>query len=209
MKNKSSGQLRAFRAAGYVVALSFFLSCTAPDDFSSPCVSGDCDAKMIFPVSPDKNGYYHMELNWTREFLPYFMVEVEADVILHRFRYNGVSHVTATFDSNASWFIGSNLVFVESIYNPFTSNTTNAGNSLPIATQNINLAQFSGVKVNVVQGTGIKFNEKNGKLYSKRTVGPIPPSMIGDTITLFMKVFWDAGMSSQEKDHYKLKFIVE
>jgi hypothetical protein len=33
--------------------------------------------------------------------------------------------------------------------------------------------------------------------------------MIGDTITLFMMVFWDAGMSSQGKDHYKLKFIVE
>lgn len=184
------------------------ISCTTNDEFST-CVSGDCNAKMIFPVSPDENGYYHMKLDWTREFLPYFGVDIEASLISEEYRYNGVSVASVEFDSNTQWRLGDNVVFTEPLYNPFISNTTSSGVQLPVGTKTINLNQFSGVILNIVQGTELYFKELDGKLYTKRIVGPIPPVVIGDTITLFMKVFWDAGSKSILKDHYKEKFIVE
>lgn len=190
------------------VAVIFLLSCTKSEDIST-CLDGKCDAKMIFPVLPDENGYYHVKLDWTREYLPYFTVEVEATPVVDEYRYNGISHVTAAFDSDTVWTIGEEVTFTEPLYNPFTSNVTGSGTTLSTSTRIVNLSQFSGMTLNIVQGTEIYFNEVNDKLYTKRVVGPIPPVAIGDTITLYMKVFWDAGSASQWNNKYFEKFIVE
>jgi hypothetical protein len=66
----------------------------------------------------------------------------------------------------------------------------------------------SGVEVNVVQETTIYFSESPARLESKRVVGPFPPQMVGDTITINMEIFWDAGMDSVIKN-YSEKFIVK
>jgi hypothetical protein len=44
---------------------------------------------------------------------------------------------------------------------------------------------------------------------SRRYLGPFIPEMIGDTITVNMRILWDAGDNSIVKDHYEQKFIVE
>jgi len=49
----------------------------------------------------------------------------------------------------------------------------------------------------------------DGRFTTKRTVGPISQEFLGDTITVYMKVFWDAGSNSVEKDHYIGKYIIE
>ena len=46
-------------------------------------------------------------------------------------------------------------------------------------------------------------------MQSKRVLGPFIPQMIGDTITIAMKIQWDAGIYSQTKEDYLAKFIVE
>ena len=52
-------------------------------------------------------------------------------------------------------------------------------------------------------------DDSNGEFTTKRTVGPIPPSLEGDTISVYMKVFWDAGLESIEKGNFIEKYIIE
>jgi hypothetical protein len=80
---------------------------------------------------------------------------------------------------------------------------------IPYDNTTIYLNQFEGTIVPVVQSTEIYFSEDNlGNYKSRRTVGPFPPSMIGDTISIFMKVKWDIG-ENLIKDGYFEKFIIE
>ena len=51
-------------------------------------------------------------------------------------------------------------------------------------------------------------NENIKELYGKRIVGPFPPELIGDTISIYMKIKWDIG-DILITDHYVEKFIVE
>jgi len=183
-------------------------SCSEP--YESPtCITGDCDAKMIFPVNADENGFYHVKLDWSRDFLPYFTVEVEASPVSSEYTYNNESHVIANFDSDTIWTIGESVVYTEPLYNPFTGYFSSSGFMLPAGFTTVSLDQFIGTTVNIVQNKGILFKREGSKLKSKRVVGPIPPMAIGDTITLYMKVYWDAGTNSQWKNGYKQKFIVE
>lgn len=63
--------------------------------------------------------------------------------------------------------------------------------------------------IDVVQSTTLYLSpDKNGKAYSKRIVGPIPPQMKGDTLLVNMEIVWDLG-KSEEKKNFLLKFIVE
>jgi len=71
------------------------------------------------------------------------------------------------------------------------------------------LTQFAGIEVNVVQNTNIQFRNVDGILKSRRVVGPFIPQMIGDTVTIAMKVEWNGTYNSQVKDKYLQKFIVE
>ena len=67
----------------------------------------------------------------------------------------------------------------------------------------------AGIKVNIAQPTTIYFSKKGQAMESRRVLGPFIPEMIGDTITVAMKVQWDAGMYSVTKDNYIEKFIIE
>ena len=57
------------------------LSCSKTDDISSPCMSGDCDARLILDYPQDTNGYYHVDLNFNAEYYPRFNIFVEDSLI--------------------------------------------------------------------------------------------------------------------------------
>jgi len=68
---------------------------------------------MLFPVQKDVNGFYHINLDWNREYLPYFTIDLIASIIHPEYRYNGVSVVTAEFYSKTSWTLENSGVEVD------------------------------------------------------------------------------------------------
>ena len=65
----------------------------------------------------------------------------------------------------------------------------------------------------VVQSTKLYYNldpnvKDGSKAYTKRVVGPFPPEMKGDTITIYVSTSWDLGGKSH-KILEELKFIVK
>lgn len=203
-----AGQLRAFRAAAWPLVALTTLSCTKTG-ISPVCPDGNCYATMEFPGKLDKNGYYHVSLDWSQEYYPYFHLDINAAPTNEPYRYNGESVVTAKFDSDTSWVIGDTLVMRQAYYKPFTGKWTSTGGALPTHWKNLDLTQFKGTVVNIAQNTSIYFRQKDTILSSRRTLGPFPPHLKGDTITVFMEVIWDAGDLSLKKSGYKEKFIVE
>jgi len=65
------------------------------------------------------------------------------------------------------------------------------------------------VTEDIVQNSTIYFREQDGRLHTRRVVGPFPDGAINDTITIRMEVFWEAGNSSVLKTNFFEKFIVE
>lgn len=204
---KIAVQLRAFRAAAVTILIGLTTSCT-PDNLAIETCPGGCDARMIWNYEKDANGIYHVPLDWTGEYLPYFFVDVAADETDEVYHYNEDPVVEARFDSNTSWRIGDNLVISLPYYTPF-GNWTSTGLPLPAGWTDVTLSQYEGEVINIAQPTGIRFSEKNGTLMSRRYLGPFIPEMKNDTITVYMRVLWDAGDESMVKDHYEAKFIVE
>ena len=62
-------------------------------------------------------------------------------------------------------------------------------------------------RVPVVQET-LLYLSGTEKLYTKRIIGPIPPQIKGDTLSVNVEVYWDAGDQSVYKNYF-LKFILE
>ena len=204
MKNIKNIAVRLAR----VCAASFALASCSIDPITPDTCPGGCDAQMLFPVQADANGYYHVELDWTGEYLPWFYVDIKATPTAPEYQYNGDSVVEARFDSNTSWILGEDLVIQQPIYTPFGNYTSNW---LPIPTSwvDVELPQYEGEEINIAQNTSLYFSEKNGSLYSRRILGPFPPAMKKDTVTVYMRVFWEAGDQSVLKDDFSQKFIVE
>lgn len=207
---KFSGSLLAKLA--FFALLAMLTSCSLDDNATPPCVTGECKANFYFPVEADSNGYYHIKLDWDSDYYPYFVLDVFATKVSQQYRYNDYSAVEAVFDSDTYWVIGDTLSYQVNSYNPFTGDYTYNGTLLPTSSKTVLLTQFAGMTVNIVQNSTIYFNdivEDPDLLYSKRVVGPFAPSTIGDTVTINMEVFWDAGSQSVLKNNYVEKFIVE
>ena len=66
-----------------------------------------------------------------------------------------------------------------------------------------------GIEVNIAQSSPIYFHSKPEGYKTRRYLGPFIPQMIGDTISVYMKVFWDAGHNSVVKDHYIEKYMLD
>ena len=196
-------QLARVCAAGFALA-----SCQIEPLTPETCPGG-CDAQMIFPVEADENGYYHITLDWKGDYLPWFYVDVEATPVDESYRYNDRSVVEARFDSDTSWILGKGLIIQQPLYNPFFGDYTASWEPIPTSTVDINLPQYAGTEINIAQNTSIYFSEQEGTLRTRRILGPFPPTIKGDTITVYMKVYWDAGPYSFTKDDFSQKFIVE
>ena len=191
-----------------LVVVSFFLIGCTPEDIYPDTCPGGCDAQMVFSQTKDINGYYHIPLDWTGEYLPYFFVDVIASEVDDLYRYNEESVVEARFDSDTSWKIGDSLVIKQAYYTPF-GNYTSTGLLLPAGWTDVTLTQYEGEVINIAQPTGLYFNDSSGELRTRRYLGPFIPEMIGDTINVYMRVYWEAGDHSTLKDTYIEKFIVE
>lgn len=208
LKTKSRCNLRAFRAAATLLILTALFSCEK-ESFAPPCETGECNAYIESMFYKDSNGYYHAELDWTREYYPYFTLDIYADRTSQEYRYNNVSVVTAQFDTDSYFVLQDSVAFTISLYQPWLGLWTYDGVPIPYENTTIYLNQFEGTIVPVVQDTQIYFSDDElGNFTTKRVVGPFPPSMIGDTISIFMKMRWDIG-DILEKDNYIEKFIIE
>ena len=190
-----------------LILLVLFASCSK-DALPEAC-SGGCDARMELPGYLDSNGYYHVDLDFNGTYLPRFSIDVFATPILPEYQYNEISVVSAEFDSDTFWKLGENLIYKIAYYNPFSSNYTSSS-VLPSRIEELTLDIFAGQEINIVQNTEIYFkeNKPSQELYTKRIVGPFPPQIVGDTITIFAEIYWEAG--NQSKFQYlEEKFIVE
>jgi hypothetical protein len=210
LKKNFAARLRAFRAAACIFLLPFAASCVHDDIVPQGCIGGECNAIIDFGIGKDINGFYHVKLDWNREYLPYFTIKASASRIPEEHHYNKVPYVSADFDSDTFWVIGEGVTYREPLYNPFNSTYTSSGTMLPSQVTQVTVNTLKGTKVNVVQSTEIYFREdQDGSFSTYRTVGPFPPELKNDTITIFMRVFWDMGGESVIKDHFVEKFIVE
>ena len=195
------------------------LSCTKPDDdFSSPCISGDCDARLILNYPQDENGYYHVDLDFDGEYYPRFDIFVEADDMYPEYQYNGVTVIEARFDTDTFWTIDGDVNFTLPLYNPWLSLTQYNGTPIPTDEVDVSLSFLDGYVLPVVQrDTRIYLSddcyggceEQPNKLYGKRIVGPISPQIVNDTITIYGEILWEAGSKYQVKDDLVAKIIIE
>ena len=207
-QTKSRCNLRAFRAAASLFLLTALFSCEK-EPVAPPCETGDCNAYIESTFYKDSNGYYHAELDWNSEYYPYFSLDIHADKTSPEYWYNRESVVAAQFDTDSYFVLNDSVAFTISLYQPWQGLWTYDGTPIPYENTTIYLSQFEGTIVPVVQNTNIYFSDDEfGEFTTKRVVGPFPPTMIGDTISIFMKVQWDIG-SIIEKDHYVEKFIIE
>jgi len=162
------------------------------------------EALMVFPTDKDDNGFYHVDLDWNREYYPYFNVDVEADKLSR-----DESIISARFDTDTYWVIEDSIAFTIPLYSPFLGLQTFQGTPIPVRDTIVYLNQFKGTVLPVVQNnTRIYFKENQTNYTSRRVVGPFPPELIGDTITLHMKVTWEYRNTFIDKEFVE-KFIVE
>ena len=207
-----------------VIFATFIYSCDLLNvDQNNSCIDGECDANMVLFYPKDSAGYYHVKLAWTGNYYPRFNLYVEAK------KYkSGNSVISASFDTDTYWILGDSVSFVIPLYNPFTSLYTNPywNNPLPSRLDTIILSQFAGLLVPVVQNDTriylkeyfpgsdyrhpdeFKPSDPEKYMWSKRIVGPIAPSLKGDTATIFMVVNW-AELNDANNKIYSLKVIFE
>ena len=179
--------------------------------YPNPFVGGVGKVELAMNYPKDANGYYLVTLNPNTSFSR-FNLYVEASNLIDRYQYNGVSVVEASFDSDTYWVIGPDLTVTLPLYQPFQGYYTSPyfNTPIPVGSTTIVLSQFQGSIVPIVQESGIYLKKYfAGSLYKpadeykpsdpekmswgKRIVGPIPNYMIGDTITIYGKVSWEAG----------------
>ena len=106
--------------------------------------------------------------------------------------------------------LGDSIAFTIPLYSPYNGLEDYQGTPIPVRDTIVYLNQFEGTILPIVQNnTRIYFNENENTYTSRRTVGPFPPELVGDTISLYMKVMWEFGNTFIEKEGYVEKFIVE
>ena len=188
-----------------VILSTLLFSCTKEEQAFIPlCPDGECDAELIINYPQDEEGNYIVDLDWDGEYWPRFDIEVLVDETSPEYHYNGEPHIIATFDTDSYWIMGDSLSVTFPLYKPWVGLETQWGDPIPVGTQTIYLNQFAGQVLPLVQKSEIYFNEG----YSKRIVGPVPPEFENDTIQIWMKVWWDGGVTVEEKTYLE-KFIIK
>lgn len=193
-----------------LILLISLISCNNNMEEIPPCVNGDCTATFEYGDYLDGNGYTHIDLKWEGSYLPYFLIKTTANPTSPIYRYNGRSFVTARFESDTYWEIGNKLVYRVDFFNPFQSDRTSRSIELPTRSEDLELDFFKGLIVNIAQSNDLYYAPTNNDLeiVTKKQIGPFPPEMEGDTLTVYVEVFWDALPTLITKV-YKLPIIIE
>lgn len=90
--------------------LILFASCTKDELFYPICADGDCNAQFYIDYPQDENGYYHIDLDFSKEYLPNFDIEVDASVTHPRWWYNDSPVIVAVFETDTYWEYGYDLL---------------------------------------------------------------------------------------------------
>ena len=208
-----------------VVLLAFFtVSCTQEELIPLLCSDGDCEGGIVINAPIDANGYYHVDLDFSREIYPRFNIYVEADDVDPYYYYNDIGVVQAGFESDTYWYIEGNLSVKMPLFQPYVGYYTQAGIPISVGGTIVTLDWFKSYPVPVVQSTSIYLKKyfpgsstkpadeytptSLNRRWSKRIVGPISPSIVGDTITVYGEIYWDGGSKSKSK-YVKAKIIIE
>lgn len=86
-----------------IVLLVFLVSCQKESVSPDVCLGGECNATFVLDYPLDKNGYYHVKLDYTQKYFPRFNVEIVADSTEPYWWYNGTPVVQANFDTDTYW----------------------------------------------------------------------------------------------------------
>jgi hypothetical protein len=169
-------------------------------------------SKLAMRYPQDARGYYLVPIDTTTN-SNRFDIYVEATKLIPFYWYNGTSVMEVKFDCNSYWVLGAgqnDLVVNIPLYSPFTSlySSPYFNTPLPVKDTTVILNQYRNSIVSVVQESSIYLKEyfpgsmyqpadeyqpESGMMWGKRIVGPIPKYFKGDTITVYSKIFWDAG----------------
>ena len=141
-------------------------------------MTGDCFAKFSIDAPRDSNGFYHVSLDYDGEYDPRFTIDGLASAISEEYRYGDQSVVSARFKGDKEIEI--------------------------VIAEHLNQTEI----IPVVQETQIYFSGNSSMLKTKRTVGPIPLHLKGDTLNIQAEVLWDAGVESILRN-FSLKIILE
>lgn len=194
----------------YILLLILLFSCRKVDEVY-PFENGK-KIKLFMNYPQDKNGYFHVTIDSTAVNNRCNLYLEVSDLVPY-YRYNGVSVIEASFDTDTYWVLGTvvgDVILRLPLYNPFSGVYTNKNFDKPvyIGDTSIVLNQFKNSIIPIVQSSGIYLKEydpgsmykpadeykpENGMLWGKKIIGPIPGKYIGDTATIYVDIFWDAS----------------
>lgn len=210
---------------GYVLLIALLLTLVSCEKNIDPYpFENGKRSKLVMLYPKDANGYYLVPIDTTRN-SNRFNIYVEATKLIPFYWYNGVSVMNVKFDSNSYWVLGTvsgDLAVTIPLYSPFTSlySSPYFNTPLPVDTTTVILSQYRNSIVPIVQESGIYLKEyfagsmyqpadeyqpETGMYWGKRIIGPVPKYFKGDTITVYSKVFWDAGNYTYENPNETTK----
>jgi hypothetical protein len=184
---------------------------------------------MFLDYEQDSNGYYHVPLDWTGQYLPRFNIYIEGSKTSYKCQAAGNSIIYAYFDTDTYWALDENFAITIPLYNPWIGPYTDPNGNRPISTRDttIVLSQFKGTLVPVVQQNArimlkeyfpgsnyrssdeFKPTDPEEYYWSKRIVGPIHPGLKSDTASIYMQMIWDCGSDTETKNYGPVKIIFE
>lgn len=193
----------------YLVAILATVGCKKVEVDPYPFLNGK-QSKLTMNYEKDINGYYLVPIDSNSNSNRINMY-VEASDLIDHYKYNGVTVIESTFDCSSYWclgILGEDLGIILPLYQPFGSYRFPTGKPIAVKDTFLRLDQFKNTLVPMVSEYGIylkkyfegnmyqpadEYKPESGMLWSKKIAGPIPGYFVGDTISVYSKIFWDCS----------------
>lgn len=171
-------------------------------------ISFNLKTRLTAPYPRNPDGYYLVPLSAVTAYNRFSIYVEGTRVNDPKYHYNNAPIIEAKFDCSAYWVLTDSLLVNIPLYSPFSSLFTSPYFNIPISVRDtsIILSQFVGQTVPIVPPTGIylkdydprmdEYRPREGYMWSKRIIGPIPSYFRGDTITTYVKTSWELGRYS-------------
>lgn len=208
-----------------LILLILICSCNKDDIFTSPCLSGDCEAffqidELVSPgVYQDNNGYWHVKHSG----LNYFTIKGELSKLDPEYIVNKVPLIETVFDSDY-WVWIDNITFTVPLYSVigyFSGN--DFGNPIPIGDKEYTITDMAnnypplnivGYQINKNQCMDCPYSPTLVGTYSKYTYTPqqqilFSRQMVGDTAKVFVKTTFNSDLGVREVVEKEFKIIFE